>query len=373
MNKILQNKPLAQYLSLRREIDLAISEVLQSGSYILADQVENFEYEFAKYIDCKFGVGVANATDALIISLKALGVRAGDEVITVSHTAIATVAAIIAVGARPVLIDVNLESYTMDHHLLESAITSKTAAIIPVHIYGHGAEILEIKRIAGENKIPVIEDASQAHGATLDNRKLGSFGEISVFSFYPTKNLGALGDAGFIGTNNEELFSRMKLIRQYGWKTRNNAVDVGLNSRMDEIQAAILRVKLKYIDENNFKRNKIAEIYNQELIDLNLKLPNVKLKYSHVYHQYVILTSLRDELRDYLLEKEIETSIHYEVPIHNQQGYLNELGKVHSMPNTEVISKNGLSLPMYPELSNVEVLRVTDSIREFFLNNEKNN
>lgn len=364
--RIRQNSPLAKYLSTQEEIDTAIKDVLMSGNYILSDQVVEFEKEFSEYIDSKFSLGVANGTDALLIALKSLSIGLGDEVITVSHTAIATVAAITESGATPVLVDIEPDTYTIDTDMLERAITSKTKAIIPVHIYGQAANMEEILRISKLYKIDVIEDVSQAHGGIFQNQKLGSFGKISVFSCYPTKNLGAIGDAAILTTNDQTLYEKMKSIRQYGWISRNLTVEKGINSRLDELQAAILRVKLRHLDKDNRRRIEIANIYSAKLSGIEVVLPKIRKDSLHVFHQFVILTPSRDLLRSHLENDGIETSIHYEVPIHKQKGYIEFLRMPDKLSITEKLSDHAISLPMYPELSDDEVKYVVSSIEDFF-------
>jgi dTDP-4-amino-4,6-dideoxygalactose transaminase len=351
---VLQSSPKAGYLSHRRLVDSAIHRVLESGYYILGREVTSFEKEFAKYLGVKCAVGVANGTDALELALRACGVGKGDLVATVSHTAVATVAAIELCGATPVFIDINPETYTMDPASLAAALAKcpkgRAKAVIPVHLYGQPADMPAILKIARSYGLKVVEDCAQAHGAMLDNRVLGCWGDIAAFSFYPTKNLGALGDAGAIATNNPALSERVRLLQQYGWKKRYVSDIPGKNSRLDEIQAAVLRIKLRYLNKENTRRQKIAGLYTELLYKTGLGLPGVKDRVRHVFHQYVIRTKNRDALAEYLESAGIKTLIHYPQPIHLQPAYYGRIKTYVSLSNTENAAKEILSLPMYPEL-----------------------
>jgi dTDP-4-amino-4,6-dideoxygalactose transaminase len=273
--KIFCSNPQAQYTAQKSAIDQAIGRVLESGRYILGEQVELFEKEFADYLKVKHAFGVASGTDALYLALVAGGVGRGDEVITVSHTAVATIAAIELCGAKPVLVDIEPDFYTLNPTQLKKAITKKTKAIIPVHLYGHPADMKSILAIAQKHNLLVIEDCAQAHGAIYYDQRVGSMGDIACFSFYPTKNLGALGDGGLVATNNQKLAKKLKLLRQYGWAKRYVSHIPGQNSRLDELQAAILRVKLKKLDKDNQQRIELASIYTAHLLKTNLILPKI--------------------------------------------------------------------------------------------------
>ncbi len=360
--RLLPSSPKTNYLSHKNEIDAAIARVLDSGRYILGQEVTAFENEFAAYINVRFGIGVGSGTEALHLALRACGIKEGDEVITVSHTAVATVAAIELCGATPVLVDIDLNTYTINPNQIESAITKRTKAVIPVHLYGHPADMESIIRIAKRYNLRVIEDCAQCHGAIYKDRKTGSWGDIAAFSFYPTKNIGAIGDGGIIVTNDPELAERGKLLREYGWRQRYVSDFAGLNSRLDELQAAILRVKLRYLDEENRKRQSLAAIYDQMLSSTSLTLPTCPSNATHVYHQYVVRLDRRNSLREFLQEKGIGTLIHYPVPIHQQPAYQGRLRCIGSIANTEGIVKEILSLPMYPELALDEVQRVAAAI-----------
>jgi dTDP-4-amino-4,6-dideoxygalactose transaminase len=339
--------------------------VLERGRYILGEQTEAFEEEFAKYVGCMAGVGVASGTDALVLALRACGVGAGDEVITVPHTAVATVAAIELCGAKPVLVDVDQESLCIDVACLERALTARTKAVIPVHIYGCPAALDGICSTARRAGVVVIEDCAQAHGARLNGRRVGSYGDMSCFSFYPTKNLGALGDGGMILTNSSELASRARLLREYGWVERYVSVIGGYNSRLDEIQAAVLRVKLQYLDEDNERRRRLAAAYVEGLRALHVTLPTIGEGAEHSFHQFVIRTSHRDELQAHLKERGIGSLVHYPVPVHLQPAYSRRLGSEGTFPVAERAAREVLSLPMYPELDAGQVAEVCEAVGDF--------
>jgi len=363
---ILCSNPKTQYLSYKSEIDAAIFRVLNSGWYILGNEVRSFEEEFANYIGVAHGIGVGSGTEALHLALSACGVTHGDEVITVSHTAVATVAAIGLADATPVLVDIDPDFYTIDPEKIESAISSNTKAIIPVHIYGQPADMDPVMEIAEKYSLKVIEDCAQAHGSKYKGQCVGSFGDMGCFSFYPTKNLGAIGDGGMVVTNNSDLNEKVKLLREYGWKERYVSSSKGWNSRLDEIQASILRVKLKHLDKSNQKRRKLAGQYLKDLKDLPLELPEERKNCAHVYHLFVIKTNKRDMLQDYLKENGICTSIHYPVPI-NRQPHYKDSSKNRFLEVTEKVAGEILSLPVYPELSLKESKIVINTIKEFYL------
>ncbi len=360
-----KNPLLLSYQNHKEEIDAAIMRVLKSGRYILGDEVRSFEEEFARYIGVNYGIGVGSGTDAITLALKACGFGPGDEVITVSHTAVATVAAIELSGATPVLVDVSPDTYTLDPNQVEEVITSKTKAVLPVHLYGHPADMYRILPIAHDHDLYVIEDCAQSHGALLHGKKTGSLGDIAAFSFYPTKNLGAIGDGGMVVTDDADLAEKVRLIRQYGWKERNMSAIPGMNSRLDEIHAAILRVKLQYLDQENARRRAIARIYEQMLPSKDLVLPIEADAAFHVYHQYVIQTPMRDSIRMYLATHGVETSIHYPVPVHLQPAYRGRLNN-HQLSNTETICREILSLPMYPHMDANDARAIITLITGFF-------
>lgn len=368
---ILPSNPKANYLAHKQEIDAAIAQVLENGWYILGQQVTAFEKEFAAYLGVAYAVGVASGTDALHLALRACDVGPGDLVFTVSHTAVATVAAIELCGARPVLVDIDPGDFTMDARALADAlkrVRGRPKAVIPVHLYGHPADMAAIVEIARQHDLRVIEDCAQSHGATYHGKKTGTLGHIAAFSFYPTKNLGALGDGGMVVTDDAELAQRVRLLREYGWKERYVSHIPGLNSRLDEVQAAILRVKLRYLDAENEKRRRLAQEYDTLLAGTGLTLPKARPGVGHVYHQYVIRTRHRDALQVYLQERGTGTLIHYPVPVHLQPAYAGRVTEGMPLPRTEAVVGSILSLPMYPELEIDRVQAVARQIAEWYKN-----
>jgi len=360
-----QANPRAQYISHQAEIDQAIAQVLQKGRYILGEEAAAFEREFADYLGVRFGVGVGSGTEALHLALRACGVKPGDEVITVAHTAVATVAAIELCGAAPVLVDIDPRSFTLDPTKLEAAVTPATRAIIPVHLYGQSADLEPILSIARKWHIRVIEDCAQSHGAMYRGRRTGAWGDIACFSFYPTKNLGALGDGGFVATDDPQLAENARLLREYGWRERYVSDIPGWNTRLDELQAAILLVKLRALDADNARRRCLAAMYDEWLAPGSVILP-VEMPYGqHVYHLYVVRAERRDALQVFLKERGIGSLIHYPVPVHLQPAYRGRLGDVGSLPETERAAREVLSLPMFPELTEAEVRQVAEAVREF--------
>lgn len=357
--------PNAQFKSYKKIIEKSVYRVLNSKQYILGNEVNNLEKEFSRYIGTKFAIGVANGTDALELALKALNIGTGDEVITVAHTAVATVSAIRSVGADPVIVDINPDTYTIDCNQVKSSITKKTKAIIPVHIYGQAAEMDIIQKICKQNKIFLIEDVSQAHGAKFKKKKLGSFGDIACFSCYPTKNLGAIGDAGLITTNSKKYYSKIKMLREYGWAKKYISSIEGRNSRLDEIQASILRIKLKNLDKDNLKRIKIAKFYNKNLNKEKYSLPFILKDNYHVFHLYVIKTNNRNKLLKYLLSNGVFAGIHYPKPIHLQSAYYKKIKTSYNLKNTEFVCKKILSLPIYPELTMREQKKIVTLLNNF--------
>ncbi|HYX28412.1 MAG TPA: DegT/DnrJ/EryC1/StrS family aminotransferase [Pyrinomonadaceae bacterium] len=361
-----QSNPLANYLSHRDEIDGAIKRVLETGWYILGQEVTAFETEFANYLGSRFAIGVGNGTDALYLALRACDVGQGDGVVTVSHTAGATVAAIEQCGATPLLVDIDAATFTMNVEKLADAIANyrgRIKAIVPVHMYGQPSRITDIVEIAAQHGLYVVEDCAQAHGALWQDRKVGTFGHLAAFSFYPTKNLGALGDGGAVVTNDAVLAERVRRLRQYGWEQRYISESAGVNSRLDELQAAILVVKLRHLDENNSLRINLARIYSTELADLDaFKLPETASGATHVYHQYVVRTTARDELRDYLRQQGTGTLVHYPVPVHLQPAY-RQLSICMPLSETEAAAREILSLPLYPELTEEQVNVVVQQIK----------
>ncbi len=362
---ILCANPRAQYVSHKKEIDAAIASVLEDGRYVQGDAVNNFEKEFSSYIGASHAIGVGSGTEALHVALKACGIGAGDEVITVSHTAVATVAAIELAGASPVLVDIEPTYYTLNLSELKKAISPKTKAIVAVHIYGQPCDMRPILEIAKQHGLRVIEDCAQATGATWQDRRLGSIGDIGCFSFYPTKNLGAIGDGGMVVTNDAKLAQNVRLLREYGWEERYVSKISGWNSRLDELQAAVLRVKLRHLDADNAKRRALAERYNAALRALGVETPAAREDASHVYHLYVIRSAQRDELQTFLKSKGVHTLVHYPVPVHLQPAYRNRIRTIGELKQTEHAATTILSLPLYPELTNGDVETVIDAIKIF--------
>jgi len=371
---IQQANPKAGYYAYKAEIDAAFKRVLESGWYILGQEVKSFEDEFASYIGIGNAIGVASGTDAIEIALRACGVGKGDLVFTVSHTAVATVASIERSGAVPVLVDIDPKTYTMDPGCLEKAIayykknntSYSTKAIIPVHLYGHPADMQAVMDIAKRNQLIVIEDCAQAHGAKLDGKNVGRFGDLGTFSFYPTKNLGALGDGGIVICNDKGLADNVRALREYGWKERYVSAFSGLNSRLDELQAAILRVKLKKLDSDNARRREIASLYNEILESTNLLLPSENANILHAYHLYVVQTDKQEGLQRYLRDHGVGTAIHYPVPVHLQPAYRGKiLIGLEGLEITETVCRQILSLPMYPQMTNERVEKVCTCIKEW--------
>lgn len=360
------SNPLAQYLAQRTEIDAAIARVAQSGWYILGAEVRAFESEFAAYVDARHGIGVGSGTEALHVALAACGVGSDDEVVTVSHTAVATVAAVELAGARPVLVDIEPNYYTLDLRGVERALTPRTKAIIAVHLYGQPADMDAIMNVAGRRGIRVIEDCAQAHGARFRGRRVGGIGDVGCFSFYPTKNLGALGDGGMIVTRDDQIAERARLLREYGWSERYTSAIAGWNTRLDELQAAILRVKLVRLDAANTARRRLADRYNAGLAGLPLVLPARRPQTEHVFHLYVVRTAARDALLAHLKRSGVGALIHYPIPVHQQPAYVGRLGGAQTLPQTEAIAREVLSLPMFPELSEDEQSETIAAVRRFF-------
>jgi dTDP-4-amino-4,6-dideoxygalactose transaminase len=377
-----QASPGRDYERHRAEIDAALRRAVESGWYILGPEVGAFEAEFAGYLGLREGVGVASGTDAVELALRALGIGPGDAVYTVSHTAVATVVAVERTGATPVLVDIDEGTYTMDPASLAAAIEAdprpggaRPAAVVVVHLYGQTAAMAEVMAIARAAGLPVVEDCAQAHGARRDGRTAGTWGDIAAFSFYPTKNLGALGDGGLVATDDAALAARARELRQYGWRDRYVSAVVGVNSRLDEVQAAVLRAKLPHLDEDNARRRVIAARYDAKLggpaagspaaggpaVDTPAVGPGVE----HVYHQYVVRTRRRDELMAALRERGISTAVHYPVPVHLQPAYAGRLPQVVELPITERVAGEIVSLPIFASLTDDEVDRVAGAILEW--------
>jgi dTDP-4-amino-4,6-dideoxygalactose transaminase len=358
-----QTDPRAAYLAQKTEIDAAIMQVLESGQYILGRAVEQFEREFAANLGLAHGIGCASGTDALELALRACGIGEGHLVFTVSHTAVASVAAIERAGAKPVLVDIEPGGFAMDPAALDAALRDappgRPAAILPVHLYGEPADLAAIGEIARAQGLRVIEDCAQSHGAVYRRRPAGSFGDIACFSFYPTKNLGALGDAGIIATPDAALAEAAREIREYGWRERYVSARSGINTRLDPIQAAVLSVKLPRLKADNERRQAIAARYDEGLSGLPIGRPRRRADTSHVFHQYVIRGKDRDRLREHLRAGSIGTGIHYPMPVHLHPAYRSRvaLGPT-GLRNSEKAAGEILSLPIYPQLADDAVDRV---------------
>jgi dTDP-4-amino-4,6-dideoxygalactose transaminase len=366
-----QTDPRAGYLAQRIAIDAAIARVLDGGVYVLGREVEVFEAAFADFVGVAHAIGVASGTDAIEIALRACGIGSGDLVFSVSHTAVATIAAIERAGATPVLVDVEPGTYTMAPRellrVLQSSPAGRPAAVLPVHIYGQPAELSALTEIARIHGLRLIEDCAQSHGALYRGRAVGSFGDIACFSFYPTKNLGALGDGGMVVTNDPALAAALREIREYGWRERYVSARAGINSRLDPIQAAILGVKLRSLEADNARRQVVADRYDTGLTGLPLALPARQPQATHVFHQYVIRLAERDALRAALQAAGIGSGIHYPVPVHQQPAYSGRLACGPSgLGVTERAAPQILSLPIYPQISDEAVDRVIAEIRSFF-------
>ena len=358
--------PKSIFLKSKLEIKKLFENVLDSGSYILGEEVKKFENNFAKYCNVKHGVAVGNATDAIEICLRALKLKKGDKVLTVSHTAIATISAIVSAGLTPKFLDVSSVDFNMDINQLEKKITKDVKVIIIVHLYGQTSDMSKIKKIAKENSLFLIEDCSQAHGAMYKNKIVGGFGDFGIFSFYPTKNLATLGDAGLITTNNRKLYEKVFKLREYGWNNDRESEIHGKNSRMDEIHAAILNIQLEKLDENNDKRRKIADYYDKNFKDLNMITPIKNIFSKHVYHQYVVQLENRDELMNFLKKNNIITGIHYKKPSHEMKAYKKYCDC--SLPVTEYLKNKILSLPVHSGLKKKDTELVVKFVKKFFEN-----
>lgn len=357
-----------EYQGIKDEINEAVSRVLESGWFVLGDELKNFEKEFASYLGAKYAIGVNSGTDALHLALIAAGVKKGDEVITVSNTFISTVLAIFWVGAKPILVDIDVSTYNLDIKKLEERITKKTKVILPVHLYGYPCEMDKIMEIAGKYNLKVVEDACQAHGSLYKGKKLGTIGDIGCFSFYPAKNLGAYGDAGAIVTNNEKIAEKLYKLRNYGQREKYYYQTKGFNSRLDEIQAAILRVKLKHLDRWNSQRRTIAGKYRQSLKGLPIIFPPVDTDDCQGNNYvFVIRIKSRNALQKYLLDNNINTLIHYPLPIHLQESCKELFNQSKRLDLTENILNEIISLPIFPQMKFSEVDLVCRKIKEFFL------
>ncbi len=355
----------AQYHSIKEEIDSAVLSTLESGHFILGPQVVKFEESIAAYLGVKHAIGLASGTDALVLALRALNIGAGDEVIIPAYTFFATAGTVMSVGAKPVFVDVDPQSYQIDVSKIKSAITPKTKAIIPVHLYGHPAEMNPILEIARENNLKVIEDNAQGLGAEYLGKKTGSFGDIACLSFFPTKNLGAFGDAGMVVTNDPSLAERMRMLRTHGWKKKYYSEEVGYNSRLDALQAAILQAKFPHLDAWNEKRRELAHRYSEQLGSSGVVIPAEREWGKHVYHLYIVRSEKREALQAFLKQKGIASEVYYPLPPHlstpcRKFGY-----KEGDFPHAEKASSETFALPLYPELTLSQQDEVIAAVKSF--------
>lgn len=354
----------AQYHSIKQEIDEAIAEVLEKGQFILGPNVAALEKEIAGYLGVTHAVGVASGTDALILALRALDIGPGDEVIVPSYTFFATAGAVLQVGATPVVVDVEPIAYTIDADQIAARINDRTKAIIPVHLYGHPANMDAVMQVARAHNLKVIEDNAQAFGAEYAGRKTGSIGDVSCLSFFPSKNLGGCGDGGMVVTNDAAVAERVRMLRTHGWRKKYFPEFVGYNSRLDEMQAAILRVKLRHLDNWNERRRVIAETYRERLTDDVAKVPTEATNARHVYHLFMIEVDDRDSVQQYLKEQGIPTALYYPQPLHLAEP-LKHLGyREGDFPVSERASEKTLSIPFYPEITNAQLERVVNAVKQ---------
>ena len=359
--------PSASYKSHKSEIDFAIKRVLDSGWYVLGNEVKLFENEFAAFHgENLHATGVANGTDAIALCLRGLGLGPGDEVITPSHTAVATVAGIEQAGCNPVFADIDPNTRCISPDSIKENLGGNTRAIMPVHIYGQPAEMYKILEIANAHKLAVVEDCSQAHGAEIDGQKVGTFADISAYSCYPTKNLGGTGDGGVILCRSKEFSEKIKSLRQYGWNEDRESINAGFNSRLDEMQAAILRVKLSHLSNDNEKRRLIAQRYNQAFQVLPITLPSQKTNELHAMHLYVIECERRNELLEYLRSKNVGASLHYPLAGHQHAAYANRIRGGDDVPMTEIFYRKNLTLPIFPQLSDENVDHIISTVLSWF-------
>jgi dTDP-4-amino-4,6-dideoxygalactose transaminase len=368
-----QANPGAGYRALKAEIDAAVARALSSGWYVLGNELRAFETEFAAWLGVPAVIGCGNGTDAIALALRGLGIGAGATVVTVSHTAVATVAAIEMAGATPLLIDIDPVHYTMDPDALSAVLETPPRglppirAVVPVHLYGQPADLDRIVPLCRQHGVALIEDCAQAHGARLHGRRVGTFGDAATFSFYPTKNLGALGDGGAVAVADPDLAARIAALRQYGWHQHYISDEIGVNSRLDELQAAILRVKLRHLDGHNARRVAIAREYTQALAGSTLLAPQPRGDADHVYHLYVTRSPDRDRVQAKLRDAAVGTGIHYPVPVHLQPAYAGRIALGPSgCKETEAAAREILSLPIYPELTDAQIATVCAALRALF-------
>jgi dTDP-4-amino-4,6-dideoxygalactose transaminase len=355
-----------EYRSLKKKIDAAVIRVLSSGSYVLGEEARRLEDEVAAYCSARFGIGVNSGTDAILLALRALDIGPGDEVLVPAMTFIATAEPVVQLGATPVFVDIEPTTYTIDPKHAQSKITSRTKALIAVHLYGQPADMDALSAIAAKHDLPIIEDMAQAIGAEWRGRRVGGLGRMACLSFYPTKNLGAYGDAGMILTSDESLAFRLRRLRNHGARVKYDHEESGYNSRLDELQAAVLRIKLTQLDRWNQKRTQWAEDYDRLLKDLPLRLPYRGSERKHVFHLYSVCTPVRDALNAFLHENGIHSAMHYPKPLHLQTAFKYLAGKPGDYPHSERLARETLSLPLYPQLSKYDIRRVAETIERFF-------
>lgn len=352
-----------EHAELRHELSEAVKRVCDSGWFVLGDEVAAFEREFSSYVGAKHGIGVNSGSDALFLALRALGIDKKSEVITVSHTFVSTVDAIARCRATPVFVDVESDTYCIDTAKIEDKITDKTKAILPVHLYGHPAHMDNVLKIAKQYDLAVVEDACQAHGAEYEGKKVGSLADAGCFSFYPVKNLGAYGDGGMVTTNDRRLAERVRALRNYGQSEKYYHDLIGINSRLDELQAAILRVKLPRLDEWNERRRRLAQLYKEILEQTDVVLPTPRSYANHAYHLFVIRLAGRDSCQRFLQKRGIQTQIHYPIPVHKQKAYA-AFATTKDLSVTRTICTEILSLPLYPSLTDEEVAYIGGVIKD---------
>ncbi len=353
----------SQYQALKQEIDSALIDALSATQFILGPNVQAFEQEAADYLGVKHAIGVASGTDALHLALVAAGIGEGDEVITTPFTFIATAEAISYVGATPVFVDIDPYTFNFDLNQVEQAITGKTRAVIPVHLFGQPVDMKALVKLCDDKGLLIVEDCAQSFGAHINNEMTGSFGAFGAFSFFPSKNLGCFGDGGLITTNDEQRANELKVLRNHGSRERYHHNVIGYNSRLDELQAVILRIKLKHIDEYNQNRRRVAHRYSDNLADTDIQTAFEDNTGLHIYHQYTLRHDKRDDIMKALQDKNIACAVYYPIPLHKQHVYM-EAYKHLSLPVTESVAQNCFSLPVYPELEDEKVDAITDIIKE---------
>jgi dTDP-4-amino-4,6-dideoxygalactose transaminase len=352
-----------QYHQLKSEIDSALFDVLENTAFILGSNVRSFEEEAAGYLGVKYTIGCASGTDALHLALRASGIGPGDEVITTAFTFIATAEAIHYVGAKPVFVDIDKDTYNIDPQAVAAAITDKTRAILPVHLFGQPSDIAALQKIADSHKVQIIEDCAQSFGACIDGKQTGSFGIANGFSFFPSKNLGCYGDGGLVSTDSEEIYRHLISLRNHGSSQRYHHSEVGYNSRLDEIQAAILRIKLQRIDTFSNERRRVAHRYNELLADSNVTLPHEDSLGTHVFHQYTLRSAKRDAIMQALQDQQIGCAVYYPIALHQQDVFADDCTGL-SLPVTEALTQDCFSLPIFPEMTDEQIIQVTNIIKQ---------